>query len=200
MIPQSIRACLELDLIDIKVVVQPFSARGRWPSINVCIDGTVAFDGTVDQQKTIGYQSAAQSQQKKCLIDITYYGKTDNDTVVDSQNSILENQSVELKELWINGVDIIKTGAIHQDIGSYTMNLDAKKREYFAEQGINLNPTTSTHMFENGVWHIELDLPLLSTLTAKHNFVEPCENVDFDSIVDEIFELLQRCERLEKNA
>ena len=118
--------------------------------------------------------------------------------MVSTQGEIVENQSLAIKELWVNGVDIIKTGAIHRNIGCYTMSLPEHKKQYFEQMGMIYESTTHTHMFENGVWHIELALPLLSNLTGLHNYTEPWEQVDVQSLVNLLSEKLAVCQDLEK--
>lgn len=184
-------------LIDICVVVQGFDCAQRWPSVKISVDNHVAYSGPVIGVQKIIYKNTAALDQKSCIVDIEYINKSDNDTVIDLQGNILSNQSVLLKELYINGVDLIKSELIHRNVGQYTMHLSAFKKQYFADHNIDIRPTTNTHMFENGLWHIELALPLLSTLTAKHNFAEPWENVDLTSIVDQLYQQLKICQSLE---
>jgi hypothetical protein len=188
-----------LDLIDICVVVQGFECLQRWPKIKISVDNHIVYCDQVVGLQKINYKCNASRDQKKCVIKIDYFDKTDLDTDVDLQGNIVSNQSVSINELWINGVDIIKTRAIHQNIGNYTMTLSPQKYQHFVNHGINVDPTTSTHMFENGQWYVELELPLLSTLTAKHNFTEAWEKVNLTSIVDSLYQQLKICQDLEKN-
>ena len=189
---------MNLERIDISVVVEGVAVQQRHPHIAITVDSTIVFDGAVIDTQQFDYHSTAVAGQTMCVIDIEYYNKSDNDTIVDDQGNIIANQSILIKEIWINGVDIIKTGAIHQNIGHYTMTLPVHKYQYFVDNGISTSPTTNTHMFENGVWHLELDLPLLSTLTAKHNFVEPWEQFDVSTLVGSIATQLELCKTLEK--
>lgn len=186
-----------MDLIDICIVVQGFECNQRWPGVRISIDNHVAYFGPVIGMQKIIYKNTSVPDQKLCTVDIEYFNKSNKDTVVDLQGNILSNQSVLLKELWINGVDLIKSGLIHKNVGQYTVHLSTHKKQYFVDHNINVHATTNTHMFENGVWHIELALPLLSTLTTKHNFVEYWENVDLLSIVDKLYQQLKICQELE---
>lgn len=188
---------MSLDLIDVCVVVQGVECQQRWPKLKVSVDSHDVYCGTIAGMQKIKHQCRATPNQQTCVIDIEYMDKSDSDTQVDSQGNILSNQSVLLVELWINGVDIIKSGLIHQNIGQYTMNLSAQKQQYFVDHNIDIRSTTNTHMFENGRWQIELALPLLTTLTSKHNFVEPWEKVDLTSIVDDLYQQLKVCQNLE---
>lgn len=173
--------------------------QNRWPKMTITVDGNIAHDGDVQGQLQVNYTAKAQTNQKKCCIDLQYRDKTDADTLVTTQGEIVENQSVNLLALWINGVDIVKTQAIHQGIGQFTMCLPEHKKLYFQQHGISTQPNTHTHMYENGIWHIELALPLLSTLTGLQNQVEPWEQVDVKSLVSLLAEKLDCCYRLQNN-
>lgn len=198
LIPLEIHSLLNCDLIDVKILLQGHVARDQWPNVTVCVNNVVVYNSAVIGLQEISYQTQADQLTKTCTVNITYHSKQNNDTVVDSNGVIVENQFVEIAELWLNGVDIVANGMIHQNIGQYTMQLDQHKQQYFAEHNISTVPTTSTRMFENGVWNIELDLPILSALTAKHNFVESWEDVNGAELVDQVFELFNACRALEK--
>jgi len=182
------------------LIVSGTDCQQRWPCAKVTVNQQIVYDGNVVDLKEISYRSSAKPNQKKCIIDIEYYNKTDQDTIVDATGTIISNQSLTIKELWVNGVDIIKTKTIHQGIGCYTMSLTLDKKQYFIQHGIDLSPSTNTQMFENGVWHIELALPLLSTLTGKFNYSEPCEQVDVLNIVEKLHAQLLVCQTLENQS
>lgn len=193
----SIQNLLDLHRIDIVLVLQGIDCKQSWPKVKVLVDGNLVYSDKIIGLKKIKYCAQASKDQKTCAIKIDYYGKTDTDTEVDIDGKIISNQSVILHELWINDVDIVKSNAIHQGIGNYTMSLSPHKHRYFLDHGVSVEPTTNTHMFENGSWNIELAMPLLSTLTAKHNLLEPWEQVDVETIVNQLFDQLTVCQELE---
>ena len=197
LIPVSIQNLLDLRRIDIALVLQGIDCNQSWPKVKVSVDGNQVYSDEINGLKKIKYCAQALDHQKTCTINIEYYGKTDADTKVDMNGKIISNQSVILQELWINDVDIVKSKAIHQGIGNYTMSLSPYKHRYFLDHRIRVEPTTNTHMFENGSWNIELAIPLLSTLTAKHNLLEPWEQVDVETIVNQLFDQLTVCQELE---
>lgn len=180
--------------------MQGSAVRDHWPSIRVVVDAEIIYDGTVHETVTIAHQSTARPDQNMCSIDIEFYGKSDDDTEVDDLGNILSNQSVRLDQCWINGVDIIRTGAIHQNLGCYTMNLSQYKRQHLLSLGRDCLPTTHTHMFENGTWHLELALPLLSTLTDLHDLAESWEKASTKGILDDMEHSLTICRDLESKA
>lgn len=197
LIPASVQNLLDLRRIDVAVVLQGIDCKQSWPKVKVSVDNNLVHAAEIKGVKKIKYCAQALDHQKICTIKIEYHSKTDADTDVDSDGKILSNQSVILQELWINDVDIVKSRAIHQNIGNYTMSLPPHKHRYFLDHGFSIDPTTNTHMFENGSWIIELEMPLLSTLTAKHNFLEPWEKVDTETIVNQLFDQLTICQELE---
>lgn len=193
----SIQNLLDLRRIDVALVLQGFDCNQSWPKVKVSVDDNLVYSAEINGVKKIKYCAQASDNQKICTIKIEYYGKTDSDTEVDLDGKIISNQSLILQELWINDVDIVKSKVIHQGIGNYTMSLPPHKHRYFLDHGFTVTPTTNTHMFENGSWNIELEIPLLSTLTSKHNFVEPWERVDVETIVSQLFDQLKICQELE---
>lgn len=185
-----------MELIDLEFALRGESAQGRWPCVKLSVDGHVLHQGPVDGLCTFKYSSRSQLEQKSCIIKVEYYNKSNNDTCVDSNGSIVENQCVHIESIVVNGVDVVKTNAIH-NIGSYTMNLDLEKYNYFLKNNIQVSPTTSTHMFENGVWQIDLKLPLLSFLTGLQSYTEPWEQVYVNKIVEALYQQYLVCKDAE---
>ena len=190
--------CLNLDRIDIRIVAQGFEIKSKWPTARITVDGNCVYDGPIDERKEVHYQSQALPGQKSCVIDIEYYGKVDLDNELDADGNLVKTQSLSLKEIWINDVNIIKTGAIYQDVGYYRMHLTDAQIEYFKGKGKLLGDSLSIHMFENGVWHLDIELPLLSTLSKKNAVVEKWEDVDIRPMLEELLQRIDVCKKLEK--
>jgi hypothetical protein len=127
------------------------------------------------------------------------YDKGNQDTVVNDQGQIVENQSLSIVSVVANGVDLVKTNIIHKGIGRYSMNLNKEKHKYFVEHNINVEPTTGLDMFENGVWHIDLELPVLSFISGVHDVVEPWERVQVEQLVNTLYQQYLHCKDLESN-
>ena len=188
---------MNLDRIDISIAAQGIQVNGRWPTVMITVDGCCIHDDIVNDTQIFSYKNTASAGQKFCKIDIEYYGKQDQDNELDHDHNIINTQSLLLQEIRINDVDIIKNKAIHQGFGYYRMHLDAAKYEYFKQQGLPTGDTTRTHMFENGIWHLEIELPLLSTIAKKNAVIEPWENIDVDLLINEFLERIDICKKLE---
>jgi len=195
----SILDCLNLDLIDLQIELQAHPVQGRWPCVRLQVDNTVVHNGPVVGRQKFNYSSRSQSCQEKCTIEIVFYNKNDQDTVVDHQEQIVENQGVTIVSVVANGVDLVKTNIIHKGFGSYSTQLSAEKRKYFVDHNINIESTTSLDMFENGVWHIEIGLPVLSFISGLHNVVEPWERVQVEQLVNTLYQQYLICKDLESH-
>jgi hypothetical protein len=117
-----------------------------------------------------------------------YYNKTDRDTVVDDQGQILQNQKLIVDQIVINGVDLVKTKLLYQDLGAYIMDLDSTKRQYFLYNGIDTGPNHSLIMGENGIWTIKLGIPVLSFLSQKQQQIELAEQQNTQHLLEEIYQ------------
>jgi len=198
LIPEPILNCLKLDLIDIELELTARPAQGRWPCVCIQVDGNTVYQGPVIDQQKFKYSARSQSTQEKCTIEIVFYNKDNYDTVVDQSGHIIENQCLSIVSVVVNGVDLVKTNIIHSGIGYYTMHLNSDKYQYFLSHNINVNPTTSLDMAENGIWRIELGLPILSFITGLHNVSESWGHAQVDQLLNTLYQQYQICKDLEQ--
>ena len=173
------------------------SAHDKWPCVRLQVDETIVYNGPIQGKKKISYSARSHVDQENCTIHIEYYNKSQQDTVVDEHGNIIENQSVSIVSIVANGVDLVQTNIIHRGFGQYTMKLDDDKRQYFINNNISVGPNTSLHMFENGVWCINLKLPILSFITGQHDIVEPWERVQVEELVKTLYDQYLVCKELE---
>jgi hypothetical protein len=175
-------------------VLSSTQASGKWPSVKVSINNDELFDGPVCQTQLIKYAGQSSVGQKEIIFKIEYYNKSDSDTVVEN-GVIKENQSVLIDQLKINTVDVIKTGLIHK-LGSYQMDLSQEKLKYFIKNNIDTSTSTNTHMYENGVWTINLELPILSFFTKKFDYQESWEKIDIVELTNKIYQQFLICKSI----
>lgn len=190
--------CLNLSSIDIKIVLQGFNSNDVWPLAKIKVDDVCIHDGIVQNLQYYSYQSQANDEQKTCRIAIEYYGKNDLDNELDNEYKLVKTQSLLLKQIQINSVDIIKTGHIHQDLGCYKIFPNSKNVDYDTPQEHMITGTTNIHMFENGVWQLDINVPLLSTLAKKNPVIEPWEDINVGQLIGEFLDRIKICQSLEK--
>ena len=196
LIPPTILNQLNFNKLDLQLVVVGIAVQDRWPCLRVIVDQKIVDDIAVIDTQTLNYSVVVDSAKQSCTLDIVYYNKTNQDTVVNNQGQILENQSVTIAQLTVNGVDLVKTRLIYSNIGAYTMNLSQQKQQYFLENNINIEPSHNLSMFENGTWTIKLGLPVLSFLSQKQQQVEIAEQQDIEPILEQIYQKVLHCKTL----
>ena len=194
LIPSTIVDLLKFQYIKICLVLTGDAAQGRWPCVRINMNQQCVDDFAVTGTQQVEYEFTVE--QQSCELEIVYYNKTDQDTVVNRQGEILENQSVTVNEITINGVDLVRTNLIFRDIGCYTMLLSDPKKQYFLDHDINTGPSHSLGMFENGTWAIRLGVPVLSFLSQKQQHTELAEQQDTQPILEEIYQKILVCKAL----
>lgn len=162
------------------------AAQNRWPRVKINLNETTVDDFAIVESKKVEYEITVDIVQEYCTINVIYYNKTDQDTVVDHAGQILENQNITVDSVCVNGVDLVKTKLIYQDIGAYHMDISSSKKQYFIDNGINIEPSQSLSMSENGTWAIKLGVPVLSFLSQKQQRLELAEKQNHQPILEEI--------------
>lgn len=182
-------------------MLQGYVSQGRWPCVKISIDHHVVFQGVVEGIFDQTFVSTAASDQTQCVLEIEYINKNEQDTVVDDQGNILENQHIEIKHLFANNVDIVNNQLIHQGFGQYSMKLSQDKIDYFLKNGYSIKDSTTLEMFENGIWTLIFGLPILTFLTLKQQvYTNQWEQVDTYSLLQELYQRMLICDQLEKTS
>lgn len=82
-------------------------SKGHYPSASISINNVEYFNGCVENSKLLDFNIVTDSNTGQ--IDICHFGKTNHDTVVDDQGRIVEDLSLELKSISINGIKVKDT-------------------------------------------------------------------------------------------
>jgi len=183
LIPKSVLDLAQLDRFELQLELQGTPANDRWPTVCVWGNNEVIWIGKVDPCAEIFYTTTLDTQASSYDLRIEYFGKQDNDTIVDNQGQIVENQSVKISKLVLNGIDVIGIQSVYQ-LGKYYMHLGPEKIKAFQDMGLSTEPNHSLHMFENGEWKLQIPVPVVSGLASfqslyeKHEvWIEPQEEV-----------------------
>ena len=153
---------ISLNTLDIVITVQAHSAADNWPKIRLIVNSDIVMDKQlIESISTIDYSTIANFDTAE--IKLEYYGKTEKDTII-SNNEIVENQRIEILKFELNGVDIVQNECIY-NLGNYNKHLSPEKYQYCLEQGIDVGPSKSLAMFENGYWQLDVGIPILPWLT-----------------------------------
>jgi hypothetical protein len=195
LIPSEIIEQCKLDYFNLVLRVQGIPAQTLYPKVKVTVNNTVIYNAPVIDYVEIPFCSSEKVD--KYQVTIEYHDKTANDTVVDEQGNILENQHVKIKKLVVNGIDIISTQIIY-NLGNYTKNLTNDQQEYYLKHGYEVGPTHSLEMYENGQWTLDFKMPVLSEfIKLKKPYIEH-ERRWVDDLNHQIYRTINNIRTLEK--
>lgn len=194
LIPDEILKSCELDRLDIAVTVTARPCQGRWPRVEIMIDRQTQVIGTVDGE--LQWHTQGTSENTAVELSIVYHDKTNQDTLVDDQGNILENQCLTLERVTVNGVDLVSTGLIYQ-FGEYRMDLAPDKLAYYRDNALSTEPSHSLTMWETGVWTVTLPIPVLPALIQRQSRYQPHERWISEDIYQQVYDCIQDIRDLE---
>ena len=109
LIPDHILELCQLDKFDLSIHLVATAANNQYPLIRVKINDKIIFD---EQCRAVTEIHHLLTSKDPVQVTVEYYGRTDKDTVVDSEGNIVENQHLELTKIVVNDVDIVKNSII----------------------------------------------------------------------------------------
>jgi hypothetical protein len=185
LIPAEIIDLCQFDKFTMEIKLESTPARGVWPCVKVLLNDEEIFNGVVVEEQYI-HNTRTVNGIDEFKLSIHYYNKTDNDTVV-HQGTIIENQSLTIKNILINDINLIQTNIIYA-IGCYTLNLTDNKKAHFLKNGIDIGPSHSLGMYENGHWDIILKTPLVPYFTKIRTAKIQYNNWPNHSLMNQIYQ------------
>jgi len=196
LIPDQISQLMQLNKFDFKLNLTATPCNGRWPNVKVTINEEVVFDNIIVEQQLVSYNNEFDAIDN-LEVSIEYYNKQDHDTIVDSTGQIIENQSVTIAELIVNEIDIVKTQNIYK-LGMFYQKLSPAKQQYFIDHGIDVGPSHTLYLCENGVWRLTFQLPVMQQFVKHKARQAPSEHWPNPELLSEIYTLIQDIRRLTK--
>ena len=93
--------------IQIQIQLCGRPSRNNYPEIELLLNGQLLFSGqAIDSQSFV---FTAKTDQELNFLEVVHKNKTNQDTVVNTEGVIIEDRSVELKTLIINGQPVKDT-------------------------------------------------------------------------------------------
>jgi hypothetical protein len=185
-LPLEILDRLESKTVSINLTLESQSCENRWPCCRILIDQQEVFNGPIIVQEVI--QASIDVKDKTASITIEYYNKTSQDTKVNEQGNIINNQTLNISKFKLNEVDIIKNRLIYQ--AEFVMSLDADKAKYFKEHGIS-DKNHDYHFYENGIWSLQIQIPVLTYIINTTKQLETFEKIPYDNLIEDIIKKLE---------
>ena len=88
----------------IKIKLTGNSSRENFPLGKIFINQHLLFDGMLKNTVNLNFNVDEKYLRETNVLSIEHYGKNNRDTVVDKDNNIIEDKSIELIKLQINDV------------------------------------------------------------------------------------------------
>lgn len=93
--------------IQIQILLSGQASRNNCPEVDLLLNQVLLFSGAVSGVQSFVFD--VETDRHLNSLEIVHKNKTNQDTVVDSQGVIVEDRSVELKKLTINGQQVKDT-------------------------------------------------------------------------------------------
>jgi len=145
--------------VHVQMDLESTPCLGKWMGCRLLLNGDIQFEGEVKQHRHLDVRHTCESDTVKLTLEI--YGKGNDGTSVNEQGEILENRSLAIQALRINGANVMDNGYIFR--ATYDMHMDEDKKQYFEQLGRPIT-NNSHHFFEDGVWSIDFAVPILTGL------------------------------------
>lgn len=197
LIPDHIIDQCKLNHFNLLIALEGAPAQSRYPNVKVRINNNVIYDAPAAGYVEVLFDAVENINGYQVIIE--YHSKTNNDTVVNNQGHIVENQHVKIVKIVVNEVDIIPSQIIY-NLGNYTKNLTREQKEYYLEHGYDVGPTHSLEMYENGQWTLDFKMPVLPEfIKLKKPHIEH-ENAWFNDLNHKIYNTINNIRTLEKQS
>ena len=167
--------------VNLELELQARDCQSRWPNVQILLGTNLVYDGPVVGSQLITASIDVTDFSTELIV--VMYGKTEQDTIVGQDGNILQNQSLHISKLVLNGVDIIKNRFIYK--GLFNMTLLPQKTEFFRKHNIKTS-VTDYNFYENGTWSLPLELPILTGITKYVTTTEVYEKIDYQSTLLDI--------------
>jgi hypothetical protein len=167
--------------VHVQMDLESTPCLGKWMGCRLLLNGDIQFEGTVKQHRHLDVRYTCESDTVKLTLEI--YGKGQDGTSTDAQGNIVENRSLAIQALRINGANVVENGYIFKAV--YHMHIDEDKRQFFVDNGFPLS-NNDHHFFEDGVWSIDFAVPVLRGIINDVRTLETYERIPYAHIMEDI--------------
>ena len=145
---------IDIDLQKVTLVLR--LAKGRsFPSWSIGQSYYISNETQIDDNTKIVYVEILPEAN---VVDLRYFGKSNNDTILDNTGKIVQDQSLKIENLFVNDIKI-EILAI-KDFLKFIPEYTPSRIEYAGVNNIELPKELFTdHMFDNGNWSFEFQRP-----------------------------------------
>jgi len=142
---------------DIELIGTP--VHERYPEIKISIDSQTVWSGQIRSDTFLKFNSVIIDGPVVNL-EIDYYNKLDNDTIVDKTGLIIANQSVKLNSLKIN--DLLISGTWLSEYSNTTYRLTEEQKSAYNSNSFPWKNVKTDVLWNNGSWTLTLQKPIIA--------------------------------------
>lgn len=172
----------ESPIYQVTVALVGSPANSRYPQVRLLVNGTVIWSGSVNEKTVLTFPSLYVVENFFNL-QIEYYGKTDNDTVI-KDDKIAENQSVRINGITINDVNIVGYDLMAYSSTDYSLT-DSQQAAYNSNGFQWKNVKTDT-LWDNGIWKLSLDKPVIASLIRQKHVAKQVFELSHAAILNKL--------------
>lgn len=92
--------------MQLKILLKGNQSNQRWPTVDIRINSDSYYNGEICESHELVFDFLPIDNN---VLEIEHYGKSNNDTVVDSSGKIVSDLSVELSSMFIDDIQILET-------------------------------------------------------------------------------------------
>ena len=157
-------------------------ASNNYPQARLSVNNTVIWTGAVKEQTVLDFPSLFVAEH--CFnLQLEYFGKTDNDTVV-KDNKIVENQSVCINGIGINDVEIGGHDLIAFSNTDYS--LTESQQSAYNSNGFHWKSVKTDTLWDNGIWKLSLDKPVIASLIRQKHVAKQVFELSHTAILNKL--------------
>lgn len=157
-------------------------ASNNYPQVKLSINNTVIWTGAVKEQTVLDFPSLFVAEHYFNL-QLEYFGKTDNDTVV-KDNKIVENQSVCINGISINDVEIV--GHDLTAFSNTDYSLTESQQSAYNSNGFRWKSVKTDTLWDNGIWKLSLDKPVIASLIRQKHVAKQVFELSHTAILNKL--------------
>jgi hypothetical protein len=193
-LPTEVLEIMPGNTVELDLELAACECQGKWPTVEIWLGNNQVYNGPIIKSKII--KTRLELLENLTSLKIIMYGKTDKDTLVDNYGNIIQNQSLHLCKLLLNGVDVIKNKFVYK--GIFKMLLSEQKTRFFEDNNI-ATEVTDYNFYENGTWTLLLQLPILTGIVKTVATTEMYEKIDYSDSMSDIIDKINTFTRKTQN-
>lgn len=162
-IPEIQQILTDTDTHAIQIDLTGVPVDNRYPQVKILIDQTMHWQGAVIEKTQLEFKNL-QSKGRFIDLQLCYTNKSNQDTKV-INGKIVANQCIQIN--WIAIDQLMLSNYDLRDNSVTNYDLTEQEKDAYNVHGQEWKDVKTTTLYNNGVWKLTLEKPILSCLLRK---------------------------------